>query len=331
MAREHDDLVFTDPTPSNERPDTPDEPDDADQTLADTEPTQPEPGPEPAAEPDRNAPDEPDLPADVLAEATQLGIADAVKGLDPENARYHIDLLRSTLGQLALAAQQGGQQPAPADAQDDRSAPPASPPGAPPPRPTPSQAPPAPAGFALQPMDTQDFDPGIQAVAKNVESLHQHYGQQIGQLQNALGQIMQAVQQVTVQAHRNEFDRYVAEASDYADTLGTDASLELDPKSAEYQARMKVAQQMDVLRAGYLATGHPSPSNKTLFLRACAQLFPPAAQQNARKELERRLRDQRGRFAPTPTRTGTNGAGEATGDKAAFDYLRAMHARMTKG
>jgi len=308
-------------TPSNERAQPPDSLAEFDEQMDRTADDAPPPATS-EVQPPGDATPAPELDQVLLAEAQALGLAEQVKQLgDPQTARVHLNMVRAALGQMALQRAQSGL--------------PEQPPGAPPvpessqpPQPVPVDSATA---FALQPMQLDEYDPALQAMGKNLQGLHQHVSQRMATLESRLQEVTSALQQTVVANHRARFDQMVAQAGpEYAELLGSGPTEQLDPGSEHYQRRLAIAKQMDLLHAGYAAMNQRPPDVAALYQAAAALVLRDQLAVKARNEVETRMRDQQGRFAPAPRRRSAVSHNGATGEEAARQFVRERYRQLTR-
>jgi hypothetical protein len=175
---------------------------------------------------------------------------------------------------------------------------------------------------ALLDKDASSFDPELIEFAGNVQGMHQHYNQRIGQLESLLVESMQAQQVQQQQRTTEELDGLFAKDADLAEVFGKGARHELDPYSPQYGERVKMAQQMAIAMDMHTRQGKPIPSTQKLYDIAKGILHSDKTKQIARQQISKQLRDAKGKYtAPPVHRTKAEqppGAARATGAVAKF-------------
>lgn len=252
----------------------------------------------PAPGPEAGADEEP--PAEEEAEEADAGF-DA-EGLPP-GFEAHLHQMASQIGitpdylrsfgsprQQALVlrgivdARRGAPQPQP----------PPQPPAAPP-TPQPPQQPSGPFKLELaEKLDAEEYGEELSKLHAGVRGMHDHYRGQVTALQQQLAQMTKTVNEFLEGQLAEQFDRAVTRLGDeFAELLGTESSMELDPSSAAYKNRWdKVFPEFKFLASAHMAArqpGQPVPSLPRLVKQAVRNQFQDQLETSARKKIASQL------------------------------------------
>jgi hypothetical protein len=158
--------------------------------------------------------------------------------------------------------------------------------------------------FALPP--DHGFD---EPTAKHLTAISQHAQQQV----HALGRMVMTWVNTLQQAHDSsvgqrdfeQFDGWVAGlGDDWKPVFGSEHYSDLVPNSVESQARAKLLDAVETMRAGYIARQLTPPPTKQLWKSALRQAFgdhaTKIAETKASKKVSDRLRNSAGQFSRAP-------------------------------
>lgn len=254
---------------------------------------------------------DPEFDAEILERAGRYGFSDEEARAfgSPENlqsAMTTLDRQLSALGREELG-RQSDHEPQPLQPQPPQS-PQASQPQAPDPNSTPTTLP---EKLKLE-LDPNEYDEGL---IKTVNSINDHYDgiirQQEQHLKMAAEAIMalhQQINETTGQTQAEEYARFHQEmdafftglGDEFRDVFGKGEMRTLSPNSPESTARNALVEEMHALRIADARLNRPQSSWKELQQRALHTLHGDKIKSIARREINEKIKNRRGKAISRP-------------------------------
>ena len=181
--------------------------------------------------------------------------------------------------------------------------------------PPPQPAAPAPATKPplVEPFKLEEPEEWDATTRKLVEDMNAHWAkqiekhaQQVMQVQQLLIGTLEMERQRAEQEYVNRFDQMCESlGEDWADVLGKGSGRKLDPRSTEYQNRVKLDQAMMAVAGAMRQAGHRPLAQDQLFKRSLQFAFPDKFEATIRARLLGQALQRQAQFTIPPTgRTG---------------------------
>lgn len=183
----------------------------------------------------------------------------------------------------------------------------------------------------LPALDASEFD---ERLVGAITARDKHYQAQIAQQQQQLQQMhaflqqqqAQVAEQQATQTRREIDSLFAGVGEEMKQVFGSGGRYQLSERSPEFTARMAVLDEMDVMDAGYRATGRTPPPRDVLFERAVRTIHGDKVEETATRKVQEQLRNDSGQFMAPPTKR--NGRELPPGDEKALQTATRMMRQM---
>lgn len=151
------------------------------------------------------------------------------------------------------------------------------------------------------------FAPEVRALGDDVRRMHEHYEKQMTASRETIDALHSDADVVRASQRMEAFDAHLDGLGDeFKDLVGKGRTENMSTGTAQYRSRVRIADEVKLLEAGYAALGKPVPTIQSLTGRAVNTVFADKVATIQRRAIHSKVKKRSSQVISKPTQRESN-------------------------